>query len=228
MISVPLLTSDGTSSRPVVLPTPIWSVPPGFRLIVPPAPFASLPVTDTSPPDIVSAPVPLEPTNRSVVLAQVPLSRFVRVPTRNAYTEWLQRVGSLSADLLLCDSASRVIAVVDIRSPQETERSRRRHERQARVLQAAGIRVYTWREGDLPTVAEVRSTLGAELGRQALLGQPRQSQPTPTNSRPVPLIPVAEIEEILADGDLAVSDAREPVPSSFFDDSEPAAAGARR
>lgn len=163
-----------------------------------------------------------------MVLAQVPLSRFVRVPTRNAYTEWLQRVGSLSADLLLCDSASRVIAVVDIRSPQETERSRKRHERLARVLKAAGIRVYTWREGDLPTVAEVRATLGAELSAQVLPGQPQQSQPKPTNSRPVPLIPVAEIEEILADGDLAVRDAMEPVPSAFFDDFEPAAAGARR
>jgi hypothetical protein len=51
-----------------------------------------------------------------MVLAQVPLSRFVRVPTRHSYTEWLQRVGSLSADLLVCDTGSRVLAVIDMRA----------------------------------------------------------------------------------------------------------------
>jgi hypothetical protein len=51
-----------------------------------------------------------------LVMAQVPLARFIRVPSRRSYTEWLQRVGSLSADLLLCDSGSRVLAVIDIRN----------------------------------------------------------------------------------------------------------------
>src|SRR5882672_3723719 len=31
-----------------------------------------------------------------LVLAQVPLSRFLRVPTRHSYNDWLQRVGSLN------------------------------------------------------------------------------------------------------------------------------------
>lgn len=147
-----------------------------------------------------------------LVLAQVPLSRFLRVPTRHSYNEWLQRVGSLSADLLLCDSGSRVLAVVDVRAPQETERSRRRHERLARVLKAAGVRVYTWREGDLPALAEVRSVLGAELA-------PAAEAPKATASRPMPLIPVADIEEVLAEGDqLAYDTSMEPVPSGFFED----------
>jgi len=34
-----------------------------------------------------------------LVLAQVPLSRFLRVPTRHSYNDWMQRVGSLNADL---------------------------------------------------------------------------------------------------------------------------------
>lgn len=147
-----------------------------------------------------------------LVLAQVPLSRFLRVPTRHSYTEWLQRVGTLSADLLLCDAGSRVLAVIDIRSPQETERSRRRHERLARVLKAAGIRVYTWREGELPTLAEIRNGIGTEL-------MPPDNAPKPTASRPVPLIPVPDIEELLAHGDNASYDAgMEPVPSGFYDE----------
>ena len=155
-----------------------------------------------------------------LVLAQVPLSRFIRVPTRHSYGDWLQRVGSLSADLLLCDSGSRVLAVVDIRAPQETERSRRRHERLARVLKAAGIRVYVWREGTLPTASQVRALLGADLAPSLVA--------KPISSRPMPLIPIAEMEEILADGDNAVHDASmEPVPSGFFDELESAPAARR-
>lgn len=149
-----------------------------------------------------------------LVLAQVPLARFLRVPTRHSYTDWMQRVGSLNADLLLCDGGSRVLAVIDIRAPHETERSRRRHERLARVLKAAGIRVHVWREDELPSLAAVRSALGADL-------LPATEPAKPTPSRPMPLIPVPEIEEMLAAGDhLTYDAAHEPVPSAFFDDLE--------
>lgn len=147
-----------------------------------------------------------------IVLAQVPLSRFVRVPTRHSYSDWLQRVGQLSADLVVCDIGSRVLAVIDIRAPEETARSQRRHERMTRVLKAAGIQVHTWREGDLPSASEVRSVIGAVLVDNA---------PRPTNSRPMPLIPVADIEEILADGDaMDFGAGMEPVASAFLDDIE--------
>lgn len=147
-----------------------------------------------------------------IVLAQVPLSRFVRVPMRHSYSDWLQRVGQLSADLVVCDIGSRVLAVIDIRAPEETARSRRRHERMTRVLKAAGIQVHTWREGDLPSASEVRSVIGAVLVDNA---------PRPTNSRPMPLIPVADIEEILADGDaMDFGAGMEPVASAFLDDIE--------
>lgn len=152
-----------------------------------------------------------------LVLAQVPLARFVRVPTRHSYNDWMQRVGQLSADLVICDVGSRVLAVVDIRAAEETPRSRRRHERMARVLQAAGIRVHVWREGELPSASEVRSVIGAVLVDNA---------PRPTPSKPMPLIPVPEIEEIddiLAAGDrLDYGAGMEPVASAFFDELEAA------
>jgi len=157
-----------------------------------------------------------------LVLGQVPLSRFVRVPSRHSYSDWLQRVGSLSADLLICDSGSRVLAVIDIRNPEESARSRRRHERMARVLRAANIRVHEWREGQLPSVTEVRHTMAHVLAP----AKPGLKPALPTTSRPMPLIPVAEIEEALSDGDRAAAEAAfdpamEPVPSGFYDEIEP-------
>jgi hypothetical protein len=129
-------------------------------------------------------------------------------------------VGSLSADLLLCDAGSRVLAVIDIRATQESERGRRRHERMARVLRAAGIQVFTWREGDLPAASEVRSVLSKLVG-------PVVESTKPTASRPMPLIPVPEMEELLAYGDRAAMEAEfdpamEPVPSGFFEELQPA------
>lgn len=163
-----------------------------------------------------------------LVLAQVPLSRFIRVPARHSYADWLSRVGSLSADLMLCDSGSRVLAVIDVRAQQESERGRRRHERMTRVLRAAGIHVFTWREGELPSTVEVRSAL-------IKLVSPEQARVLPSNSKPMPLIPVADIAEVLADGDRAALEAQahfdprlEPVPSTFFDDLETDPAPSRR
>ncbi len=160
-----------------------------------------------------------------LVLAQVPLSRFLRVPARHSYADWLQRVGSISADLLVCDADGRVRVVVDIRAAQESARSRQRHDRLARVLRAAGIEVWIWREGDLPTAVSARSQLAKLLPAEA-------GTAAPTPSRPMPLIPVPEMAELLAEGDdrhFAEFDASmEPVPSAFFDDMEEAPTTARR
>ena len=153
-----------------------------------------------------------------LILAQVPLSRFLRVPTRHSHAEWMHRAGSLSADLLVCDSGSRVLAVIDIRPAEQTERSRQRHERMCKVLKAAGVLVQVWSEDRMPTASSVRALFGAELERSANAAAPI-AQPKPTTSRPIPLIPVAEMEELLAEGDRAVPDmSMEPVPSAFFDD----------
>jgi hypothetical protein len=155
-----------------------------------------------------------------LVLAQVPLSRFLRVPTRNSHAEWMQRVGALSADLLVCNAGSRVLAVIDIRPGDQSERSSRRHERMARVLRAAGIEVQVWGEDRLPSAAEVRSLLGSVLERSA--GTVAQQQPKASGSRPMSLIPVADIEELLMHGDAAAQDTSfEPVPSAFLDEFEP-------
>lgn len=160
-----------------------------------------------------------------LVLGQVPLSRFIRVPARHSYNEWLQRVGALSADLLLCDAGSRVLAVVDIRPSTESERSRRRHERMARVMRAANVHVHVWREGALPSAAEVRTAMAHVSG-------PATAGIKGTSSRPMPLIPVAEMSELLADGDRAAMEgafdpSMEPVPSGFYDEMEPEPAEAR-
>lgn len=158
-----------------------------------------------------------------LVLAQVPLARFLRVDPRSA--DWMQHIGGLSADLLLCDSGSRVLAVIDVRASNLSDGGRRRHDRMSRVLRAAGIKVLSWHEDALPDAGTARSQL------LPLLAAPSAPRATPAKapvSRPMPLIPVAEIEEILAAGDIDSGDAMEPVPSAMFEDFEPVATAAAR
>ena len=150
---------------------------------------------------------------QQMVLSQVPLSRFLRVPTRHSYSQWVSRVGCLNADLVVCDQGSRVLAVIDIRPAQQSSRARQRHERMTRVLRAAHVNVLTWSEAALPSVAEVRTQMAP------LLQDNPQGSMNLSGSRPMPLIPVAEMEEILARGDALAQDiAMEPVSSTLFDD----------
>lgn len=128
-----------------------------------------------------------------IVLAQVPLSRFIRVPTRNSYTEWMRRVGQLCADLVVCDKGSQVIAVVEVRRPtaREGDRSRKRHERMDRVLRKAGIRVLEWNEEALPHPDTVREqVLPTPKDLSAPSTYPPQAARPPARPAPAALPPL--------------------------------------
>lgn len=155
---------------------------------------------------------------RHLVLAQVPLSRFITVPPRNSYTQWLSRAGRLNVDLLVCDASSRVIAAVEVRSPDQTPRSVARHDRLAEVLQAAGVKVHVWRDTELPNIAAVRELFKGK--EDAAAGDGSEIDLGGRH-----MIPVPEIQEFLMEGDgLDYNLANEPVPSGFFDDLDAAAA----
>jgi Protein of unknown function (DUF2726) len=150
-----------------------------------------------------------------VVLAQVPLSRFISVPTRNPYQMWLQRAGRLSVDLLVCDFSSRPIAAVEIRSSDDGPRATKRHRRLTSVLRAAGLVVHEWDEDDLPAIPNVRELFITK--NQGLYEVESVVDSTGRKKLPLP-----EIEEVLQDGDAAHygPDNADPVPSGFyFDDS---------
>jgi hypothetical protein len=146
-----------------------------------------------------------------LVLAQVPLARFISVPTRHSYSDWLTRVGRLTVDLLVCDQSSRVVAVVDIRAAGQSERSVRRHDRMTQVLRAAGIRVLQWNADALPSPAEVR----AQFREQGV--QVEEEVIGPGGKR---MLPVPEMVEVLNAGDEAAfaGPQFDPVSSDYFDD----------
>ena len=126
-----------------------------------------------------------------MVLAHVPLSSFISVPTEHPHSQWLSRAGRLCVDLMVCDSSSRVVAAVNVRDTNESKRTIGRHQRLTKNLEAARIAVQTWQDGALPGQNDVRSWLRAAV---------------PTNSDVVPkfedrrLLPQPEIQELRLGG----------------------------
>ncbi len=142
------------------------------------------------------------------VLAQIPLSRFLRVPTRHSYREWMRRVGRLNADLLVCDSTFQVLAVVNVRPTEgkDSERGLERHARMDRVLRKAGLRVLNWREGALPDEDLVQELV---FGRAKMAEMSAKSDEASAGRQTYP----GEVESSATEAQVP-----EPLPSTFFDD----------
>ena len=151
-----------------------------------------------------------------IILAQVPLARFLKVPTRHSYSEWLRRVGVMCADIVVCDSVSQVIAVVDVRAPelQENDRAKQRHARMDRVLKAADIPLHVWREDALPNAIGARNAIlkMADDAPASASGAPAIPQPrlqTPATA------PALQPQGVVVDDD---AEQHDPPSSTWFDD----------
>ena len=145
-----------------------------------------------------------------MVLAQVPLARFISVPTENPHGQWLKRAGRLSVDLLVCDSSSRVVAAIDVRGENESKRTVERHDRLAKVLKAAHIAVHAWQEGALPSLQDVRVLFETS--------QRDDSDALPQSDDPR-FLPQPEIRELMLGGDRRrPAQKLEPVSSDYYDD----------
>ncbi|MEP6873886.1 MAG: DUF2726 domain-containing protein [Burkholderiales bacterium] len=153
-----------------------------------------------------------------MVLAQVPLARFLSVPKRHSYADWLRRVGYQCVDFAVCDMAAQVIAVVELQSEnaQPSERARKRLTRMSRSLQAANIPLLIWRADALPS---------AVAAREAILPKPPAISAAVTSADPkaVAALPVTvgpnPFDEMDRDSTQdEMIELLEPPPSTWFDD----------
>ena len=162
-----------------------------------------------------------------MVLAQVPVSRFLSVPKRNSYADWLRRIGYQCVDFAICDMAAQVVAVVELQveGGQPSERARKRLTRMSRSLQAANIPMLIWRADALPSASAAREAI---LPKSSATVSPFS---TPMNEPAAPVAPVAAstaINPFDETGRDSTQDEMiellEPPPSTWFDDldSEPA------
>jgi Protein of unknown function (DUF2726) len=152
-----------------------------------------------------------------MILAQVPLSRFLSVPKRNSYSDWLRRLGYQSVDFVVCDMTSQVIGVIEIQAAdsRNSERARKRLSRIGRSLKAAAIPLHVWTENVLPS---------ADAAREAVLPRPTA---TGTDTEPVqsPLsgpasMALGKSNDLFVDTDREAGrdDMIEAPPSTWYDE----------
>lgn len=158
-----------------------------------------------------------------IVLAQVPLSRFITVPKRNSYADWLRRVGYQCVDFLVCDMSAQVVAVIELQPLQVGEQSRKRHERIARTLKAAQIPLLVWRETALPSAEAAREALLARMAPVAGAKAPAAAPGETLAAHRATAVPAPESGNPFDDTDRDSTqdetiELLEPPPSTWFDD----------
>lgn len=148
-----------------------------------------------------------------MILAQVPLSRFLNVPKRNSYADWLRRVGYQCVDFVVCDMAAQVVSVVELQAPQENDRARKRLARIGRTLKAARIPLHVWSENALPSV---------DAAREVLLPRPKETLAAGTAAAPAVTSAAAAAVAAAAAAATVAPAAASPAPagSSPFEDSD--------
>ncbi|HEX7438135.1 MAG TPA: DUF2726 domain-containing protein [Caldimonas sp.] len=156
-----------------------------------------------------------------MILAQVPIARFMNVPKRNSYAEWMRRLGSQCVDFVVCDVTSQVVAVIDVRPPdaQLSDRLRRRLDRVTRSLKAVNIPLHVWNEESLPSVEAARASIVPEMPAVPVAMASRKSAPVAAAVLVEARNPFEDTDRDSShDEVIEVIELAEPSPSTWFDD----------
>ena len=102
-----------------------------------------------------------------IVLAQVQLSRFLGVKKGNNYQSWSNRINRMSADFVVCNKDSSVVAVIELDDATHQREDRQAaDEKKDKALASAEIRVVRWQAKLLPDVATIQSTFTLGVVKQ--------------------------------------------------------------
>ena len=122
-----------------------------------------------------------------VVLAQVPLARFLRVKMGRPWLEWHNRISQKSIDYLICDRDFAIIAAIELDDRSHDAVARQKADvTKNRALAAAHVPLIRWRVTALPSAQTIRSAID-EIRRErfgdvgALVSPP--AEPDPSASR---------------------------------------------
>lgn len=164
-----------------------------------------------------------------IILAQVPLSRFLRVPKRHSYADWLRRLGHQCADFVVCDADFQVLAVVELQAEAgpSDDRVRRRLARMTRSMKAAKIPLHLWTEGSLPTIGAARKAIippppATPTSSAIAAGNTTADSPVPLSATTAAAKAPKAASPFEDSGRDSTQDERiellEPPPSTWFDD----------
>ncbi|MEJ2792885.1 DUF2726 domain-containing protein [Iodobacter sp. LRB] len=95
-----------------------------------------------------------------IVLAQVQLSSLLGIKKGNNYRAWLNRINRMSADFVVCNKDSSIVAVIELDDASHQRQDRQLADaKKDKALSSAGISVIRWQAKNLPDEAAIRAAL---------------------------------------------------------------------
>jgi very-short-patch-repair endonuclease len=95
-----------------------------------------------------------------VVLAQVPLTRFLRVHKGKTWSEWHNRISQKSIDFLICERDFTIVAAIELDDGSHDGVARVKADTtKNRALTAAGVTLLRWRTHALPDIETIRTII---------------------------------------------------------------------
>jgi len=94
-----------------------------------------------------------------IILAQVQLSRLLGVKKGNNYQAWFNRINRMSADFVVCNKDSSIVAVIELDDATHQKKDRQAADaKKDKALASANVRVIRWQARAIPDVANIQST----------------------------------------------------------------------
>jgi very-short-patch-repair endonuclease len=93
-----------------------------------------------------------------IILAQVQLSRLLGVKKGNNYQAWFNRINRMSADFVVCNKDSSIVAVIELDDATHQKEDRQAADaKKDKALASANVRVIRWQARAIPDVANIQS-----------------------------------------------------------------------
>jgi len=94
-----------------------------------------------------------------IILAQVQLSRLLGVKKGNNYQAWFNRINRMSADFVVCNKDSSIVAVIELDDATHQKADRQASDaKKDKALSSAGIRIVRWQVKAIPDIAAIQAT----------------------------------------------------------------------
>lgn len=95
-----------------------------------------------------------------IILAQVQLSRLLGVKKGNNYQAWSNRINRMSADFVVCNKDSSIVAVIELDDATHQREDRQTADaKKDKALASAGVRIVRWQAKSIPSIAAIQSAL---------------------------------------------------------------------
>ena len=99
-----------------------------------------------------------------IVLAQVQLSRFLGVKKGHSHQSWLNRINRMSADFVVCNKDSSIVAVIELDDASHQKSDRKTaDEKKDKALAAAEIKIIRWQAKVIPDVSAIKAQFSTSL-----------------------------------------------------------------